>query len=198
MSESTRKQSLLGQAWLVLLLSLCFGGALAGVEIGLKERIAENKRKETFDQIPVLVPGASGGKSREEAVAGKRAFKAFDEAGTHRGWVVPAAGQGVADRIELLIGLDAPLERITGIYVLDQKETPGLGDFITSQEKFRSWFEGQPATAPLEVVKARPAPGQGRILALTGATISSMSVAEIVNRAVRTFKADLQAQGGGE
>ena len=51
--------NLLGQAWLVLCLSLVFGASLAAVEIGLKSRIVENKRNETYGQIPSLVPGAT-------------------------------------------------------------------------------------------------------------------------------------------
>ena len=101
--------------------------------------------------------------------------------------VLPAAGQGFADRIELLVGLDVQASTITGLYVLDQKETPGLGNFIAGAD-FQAQFAGKSADEPLVVVKTDPASGTGEIQALSGATISSESVAEIVNRAIAGLK----------
>lgn len=189
--------SLLGQAWLVLCLSLVFGAALAAVEVGLKPRIIENKRNETFGQIPSLVPGASRQASTEAEINGHTVFEARAEDGGQVGWVVPARGQGFAGTIEVLVGLDLEATRITGIYVLDQKETPGLGDFITDEQRFRRWFRDQPTGQPLEVVKTEPAPASGKIRALTGATISSDAVTEIVNRRVATFKTELATLASG-
>jgi electron transport complex protein RnfG len=194
MSESSaeKKGSFLSQAWLVLLLSLSFGGALAAIEIGLKPIIEENKRAEIFSQIPLLVPGAS---SEASGTAAPGVYEGRSESGERVGWLLRASGQGFADRIECLIGLDAKGETLTGIYVLDQKETPGLGDYITDRDKFRKWFEGQPTATPLRVVKqASPAPA-GEVQALTGATISSDAVAGIVNKRVAEFRKVL-AEGG--
>lgn len=197
MTESTPRKGFWSQSWLVLSLSLAFGAALAAVELNLAPRIRENKRNATVAQIPELVPGAVKEASREQVVAGATVFAAFDASGRQVGWVVPAAGQGFADRIELLIGLDATASTITGIYVLDQKETPGLGDYITAKERFRKYFEKQPAGTPLRVVKRDVAPGAGEIKALTGATISSESVTAIVNQRVRDLAPALAAAAGG-
>jgi electron transport complex protein RnfG len=185
--------SIFGQAWLVLCLSMVFGAALSAVEVGLKPRIVENKRNETFGQIPSLVPGASRQASTESEINGHTVIEARAEDGSRVGWVLPARGQGFAATIEVLIGLDLDAARITGIYVLDQKETPGLGDFITDEERFRKWYRDQPTGEPLEVVKTEPNPGTGKIKALTGATISSDAVTDIVNLRVATFKAELAA-----
>jgi electron transport complex protein RnfG len=108
-------------------------------------------------------------------------FRAFDAAGRQVGWVVPASGQGFADRIEILIGLDVRAKTITGLYVLDQKETPGLGNKITTTEFLRQ-FAGRSAAEALVVVKT--ASSGNEIQAITGATISSKSVCDIVNKAV--------------
>lgn len=191
--KTTKRVNLLGQAWLVLGLSLAFGATLAGVELGLKPRIIENKRNETFGQIPSLVPGAARSQSTEIEIDGHSVFEARSEKGAQVGWVVPAGGQGFADRIEVLIGLDLEATRITGIFVLDQKETPGLGDFITDEERFRKWYRNQPTDTTLAVVKTAPEPGTGKIQALTGATISSDAVTDIVNRRVAAFKTTLAA-----
>jgi len=190
--------SILGQAWLVLCLSMVFGAALAAVEVGLGPRILENKRNETFGQIPSLVPGASRQASTEAEMNGHTVFEARAEDGSQVGWVVPARGQGFAGRIEVLVGLDLDVGRITGIYVLEQKETPGLGDYITDEARFRRWYRDQPTDKPLEVVKTEPNPGTGKIKALTGATISSDAVTDIVNLRIATFKTELTKLGDAE
>ncbi|HHI68634.1 MAG TPA: hypothetical protein ENJ97_04835, partial [Planctomycetes bacterium] len=102
--EARKAPGLLGQAWLILLLAVFFGSSLAGVEIALKPRIERNKRNETFGQIPSLVPGGSTQKSVETSLGGIRVIRVLSEKGDLLGWVLPASGQGFADKIELLVG----------------------------------------------------------------------------------------------
>ena len=183
------------QAWLVLILAACFGAALAVVHIAWQGRIDENKRNETYDQIPLLVPGADKELTEKLSIDGREVYKVFgggaDGQPAHLGWVVRASGQGFADRIELLIGLDAPAEAITGLYVLEQKETPGLGSKITG--KFRAQFAGKDPAKPLEITKAAPKDGANQIRAVTGATVSSRTVCEIVNAALKDLRGKLAA-----
>ena len=182
------KNNYIVQAWLVIVLGLVFGGALAGVQVQLSEKIAANKLAETLDQIPVLVPGARDG--RQDEVAGQRAFRAL--AGGHQiGWVIPCGGQGFADRIELLVGVDTRVDKITGVYVLEQKETPGLGNKIVEDE-WRRQFAGKTAGKDLAVTKTR-ATTDFEIDAVTGATISSESVCRIVNETLDRMRDDLVA-----
>ena len=194
---SEKKGNYISQAWLVILLALLYGGGLAAVQIGLSGKIAENKKNETYNQIPSLVDGADASKTEEVLVNGAdgkeiRVYKAMNAEGEHLGWVIPAGGQGFADRIECLIGTNADLSLITGIYVLDQKETPGLGDFITGED-FRNRFKEKPTEPALVVVKGE-ASGSNEILSLTGATISSDAVTSIVNNALTNVKAELAGQ----
>ncbi len=195
------KNSFIGQGWLVLALALGFGGALAGVETALREPIRINKENETYDQIPNLVK-ITDPQTHKELVADKAktveyvsedekvAYKAFTSSGTHIGWVIRTAGQGFADKIELLIGLDVEAKTITGLYVLSQKETPGLGNKI-EQAKWREKFEKKDALSPLLVTQDAPKDYPNRIDPVSGATISSRSVCETVNRAVKDFRARL-------
>ncbi|MFP4055047.1 MAG: FMN-binding protein [Phycisphaerae bacterium] len=193
----------LKQAWLVLLLALGFGSALAGVHIGLSPQIAENKRNETYSQVPNLIPGAVKTETKEIAMTlggqQKTVYRAHNAEGEHVGWVLPAKGQGFADVIELLIGLSPDASRLTGLYVLDQKETPGLGDKIRSDEQWRSQYEGMATAERIEVVKRTPQDQQ--IEAITGATVSSQAVTDIINKAVGQFRAAMgewnQPEGEG-
>ena len=177
------KNSYLKEAWLLIVLGALFGAALAGVHAGLSPRIAANRLNDTLSQIPTLVPGAERGEAIEQG--GRLVYRALNAAGETVGWVVPSVGQGFSDRIEVLIGLDRDARTITGLYVLWQNDTPGLGNRITEPE-FRGRFAGQTAERPLRMVKG--AGGPGEIEAVTGATVSSQSVVAIVNDAVARFR----------
>ncbi len=173
------------QARLVIVLALCFGAALVGVETALGRRIAENKRRKTHSKFPELVPGADAGEQCN--VGSLTVYRAMRDR-QQVGWAIPTSGQGFADKIELLIGLDLEGETITGMAVLDQKETPGLGNKI-QDAKWREQFRKKSTSAPLTVTKS--APRGNEIQAVSGATISSRSVCEIVNRAVQEFREQL-------
>jgi electron transport complex protein RnfG len=185
----------IGEAWLVLILSTCFGGSLAVVHIAWQGRIDQNKRNETYDQIPRLVVGADKELTEELVIDGRKVLKAFgkgpDGQAAHLGWVVRASGQGFADRIELLIGLNARGDAITGLYVLEQKETPGLGSKITGD--FQEQFAGKDPAKPLEVTNDKPAEGANQIRAIAGATVSTRSVCDIVNVALKGLPGKLAA-----
>jgi Na+-translocating ferredoxin:NAD+ oxidoreductase subunit G len=186
----------LRQAWLVIVLAALYSGALAGVESTLGPKIQQNKENETLGQVPALVPGSVKGVSVTPPVVGKdgkecKVFRAVGADGRTIGWVLPTGGQGFADRIELLVGLDASMETITGLFILDQKETPGLGDNITGED-FRGRFLGKNAEPPLVIVTGKTeTPNQ--IRAITGATISSESVCKIVNDTIKNLREPILA-----
>ena len=203
--ERIKKNSLV-QGWLVLLLALCFGSALASVQLSLGPKIEMNKLNETLDKVPELVLGAA--RSNElEAKNQKLDIEAMiinvdknnknisynvyktTYNGKIIGWVAKTKGQGYAGNIELLIGLDSGMESITGLFILDQKETPGLGNKIVT-EKWRKQFINKPTKKQLIVVKDG-ADALNEIDAITGATISSRSVSDILNTAITDLKGQL-------
>lgn len=191
------KLGYIGQAWLVILLAVVYGGTLAGVQATLGPVIAANRQKEAYAAIPSLVPGAERIESQEVVgLNGKSltVYKVFDVAGAPCGWVLPASGQGFADRIDLLLGVDATMETMTGLYVLDQKETPGLGDMIRTKP-FSDQFHKKQTHKPVTVVQEGSAVGN-QIRAITGATISSDSVATIVNQAFANLRKPIRELAG--
>ncbi len=185
------KNNYVAQGWLILLLGVLFGSSLAGVQMGLSGRIDKNKLADTMTQIPNLVSGATTG--APEHFGDLLVYKADNQDKKQLGWVVQAAGQGFADKIEVLIGLNMDATDISGLYILSQNETPGLGNKIVDSgpNSYRSQFNGKPTAAPLTVTKNKDAtPENEKIDAITGATISSESVVDIVNKAVETFKTE--------
>jgi len=208
------KNSNLVQAWLVLLLATLFGTALAGIQAKLGPVIEANKVKETMAKIPVLVLGEDLAaeladdnqtltiKSRVVEVKKNgitkfyTVYDAWLPEGKMVGHVVKADGQGYADKIELLVGLDAQGKRITGLFVLAQKETPGLGAKIL-EDAWRGQFKEKSTEKHLSVVKGG-GDKEDQIDAISGATISSKSVTGIVNTAVANVASQLEVTAGPE
>jgi electron transport complex protein RnfG len=206
-SQSTGgfKNSNLVQAWLVLLLALCFGSALAAVQVKLSDKIAANKLNETLEQVPALIWGEAPAPESVQITPGilsvardgqKSSYTLYRVAQGNEvaGWVVKAGGQGYADKLELLVGVDADVQKITGLFVLEQKETPGLGNKII-EPQWRGQFTGKATDSQLQVVKGH-GEDPATIDAITGATISSRSVTAIVNTTIGNLKGRLDASGG--
>ena len=200
------KNSNFAQAWLILVLALIFGVALAAVQANLSGVIAANKLNETLERVPELVWGtATAARMASQnasvditpgTVTIKKDLKTsyynlfrVTHEGKLAGWVVKAGGQGYADKIELIIGLDPGADTITGLFVLQQKETPGLGNKITFP-RWRNQFIRKKTGTPLVVTKDK-SQTPNAIDAVTGATISSRSVTGIVNRTIGDIKGQL-------
>ena len=193
--SNPNKSNPLAQAWLVLLLAVVYGAGLAFVHSSLSSKIAENVKNETYSLIPVLVGNPTQHHVEEQPVVLENGQKTTlycvrDDSNAVIGWVIPAAGQGFAENIGLLIGVDAGCDKILGMRVIEQKETPGLGNLI-QQPAFRDQFEGKATAEKIEVVKAAPAKSN-EIRAVTGATISSRAVADAVNSAIGLAKPLIQ------
>ncbi len=202
------KNSNFAQAWLILVLALIFGSALAAVQVNLSGVIAANKLNETLERVPELVFGPeatakmTSPNASVEITPGTVTIKKGLKTSYYNlfrvmlenklaGWVVKAGGQGYADKIELIIGLDPNADTITGLFVLQQKETPGLGNKITFP-RWRNQFIRKKTNTPLVVTKSK-SQAPNAIDAVTGATISSRSVTEIVNRTIGDVKGRLTA-----
>ncbi len=194
--KKTLADNYLVQAWLILLMAILYSAALILVQLNWGPIIEQNKREATYSQIPNLVPNTDKDNVVEKILEkdGKKvvAYQCFDSQKQPTGWVLPASGQGFADAVDLLVGLDASTQKLTGLVVLNQKETPGLGNFI-KEDYFRKQFIGTAADKEIIVVKGRDgSPERNEIRALTGATISSQSVCDIVNSTLKTWREELK------
>ncbi len=190
------------QAWLVLLLASFFGASLAGIQLTLSPKIEANKLNETLEKVPELIFGAEAAQSfaeenrqmdieRQYIKAGNKIYSVFQAKTDDQtsGWVVKSSGQGYADKIELLVGVDAKAETISGLFILDQKETPGLGNKIMEQA-WRNQFNNKSTQQPMTAVKTK-ASAPNEINAITGATISSKAVCGIVNQSLNNLRQPL-------
>jgi electron transport complex protein RnfG len=79
-----------------------------------------------------------------------------------------------------MVGVGPNLNRIKGIQILESSETPGLGGKIRG-EPFKNQFRGLQVEREVGLVKSAE-PEKGEIQAITGATISSRAVVNIINK----------------
>jgi Na+-translocating ferredoxin:NAD+ oxidoreductase RnfG subunit len=97
-----------------------------------------------------------------------------------------------------MFGLDVSLKEITGLTIIDQKETPGLGAKIEDWEAFLQFWENRDAAGQLALRKP-PTSTIDELLpteinTITAATISSKKVLEIVNLSLERVR-ELIKQG---
>lgn len=124
-----------------------------------------------------------------------KAFVGFDAAGTRVGVAVTATEPGFQELLTLMIGFDPRTGTLIGFKVLDEKETPGLGDKIERDTAFGAQFVGR--VAPLQGVKGRAGKPPSEVQTITGATISSRAVIRIVNNAVAKWRPLIDAWDRG-
>lgn len=123
------------------------------------------------------------------------AFVGYDAGGRRLGVAVTGEEPGFQELMTLMIGFDPGTGTLLGFKVLDQKETPGLGDKVEKDSSFGVQFDGK--QAPLRGIKGRPGQDPSEVQTITGATISSRAVIRIINDAVAKWRPLLQAYFGG-
>ncbi|TCL73172.1 electron transport complex protein RnfG [Hydrogenispora ethanolica] len=96
------------------------------------------------------------------------------------GYVLQVSAAGYSSQIEALVGID-PQYRVTGVKVLVQNETPGLGAKITGPG-----FLGQFAQKPADQIKLKK--DGGTIDGITAATISSRAITDAIRERIHEFQ----------
>jgi len=107
------------------------------------------------------------------------------------GYVVETYGKGYSSFINILVALDKDL-KILGINILEHGETPGLGDEID-----KPGFKGQFISKDLDHLVLVKGDANGKIAAITGATISSRAVTKGVRAGVEMITKRLSGESSG-
>ena len=111
-------------------------------------------------------------------------YKGLDSGGNVVGYAVQNSGQGYQSIIRIMVGLDLNQNKVKRIKILSQAETPGLGARIT-EDQFKSQFYGKSFN---DSYKAK-----ADVDAISGATISSQDVADVVKGAINKVK-DIESE----
>ena len=181
------------------LIALIAGLLLGGVNFLVNPRIEAQKQRAVQSALEEVLPLDSGGFFEPVEENGRllywRAYAGSDKSKI-AGYVFKAEAKGYSSVIETMVGV-RPDFRISGLKILSQSETPGLGARIeerrTSEtiftaiknlfrqkgepaKKIKPWFQEQFKGKQIEELELK----EGRIEAITGATISSEAVLQSV------------------
>ncbi|MBT8452725.1 MAG: FMN-binding protein [Deltaproteobacteria bacterium] len=142
--------------------------------------------------------------------AGRLVYAGYDDAEQLVGLAVEAEGMGYQDVIALIYGYSFTEQAIVGIQVLESKETPGLGDKIETDADFLENFksldvsvgeDGSALANSVVPVKHGEKTQPWEVDGITGATISSVAIANLLDRSaqywvprIRNNLADFQGQ----
>ena len=192
------------QSWLLIASSFFFGLLIAVTSAALSPRIEQNKINKRNRLVGALLPEAKDFVPVEEgieieSIQGKKetveVFRAMSKAGERVGWSFNAIGPGFADKIELVVAVDKDFEKFAGFDVLASNETPGFGNQIKF-DYFRDQFKGAPAEGlKLATSGDNTKTDDTEIIAISGATISSEAVVDIINNAITQIKKQIQQKG---
>jgi len=101
------------------------------------------------------------------------------------GYIVSLSPKGYDDTIDMMVGICATNETISGMRIVQHSETPGLGALAARPEFYRR-FDNRPLI-PLGVV--RTSPGEHDIAAITSSTITTRAITNAVNEAIEWYRA---------
>jgi Na+-transporting NADH:ubiquinone oxidoreductase subunit C len=95
-------------------------------------------------------------------------------------------GTGLWGPIEGVIALEPDMERLKGITILRQEETPGLGGRIAEPDYLKA-YQGRPFKPALRSVAAGKGGAATDVDAITGATMTSNAFVGILNAELARF-----------
>jgi len=157
-------------------------------------KIKKNLTKATISSIKNIFPKMKDVKIiKKYKDRSKDIIKVVDKDGKTLGYACAAKGNGYQGTIELVLGTNSDISNLEGFEVLESQETPGLGAEITGMA-FRKQFIGLSITHLIEYVKNKKPDQPYEIEAITGATISSRAVVNILNRRITKLRKELKSE----
>ncbi|MDX9989998.1 RnfABCDGE type electron transport complex subunit G [Thiothrix unzii] len=187
-----------------MIATLGFVTALSGFLIvtvyqATKPAIEENKRLAIQKTVLEVIKGATAYKhfvinEKGELLAaapglkGTNVYAGYDAGGKLTGLAAEGRAQGYSGAVETIYAYTPSCQCITGVKVIKQTETPGLGDKVITNKDFVANFDKLDATVngdalanAIVAVKHGSKKNPWEIDAISGATISSKAIAKGLN-----------------
>lgn len=163
--------------------------ALANVQRATQPLIDKNAQETIKEAITAVLPEAK--EYKLNTIKGVDVYTGFDDNGNKVGYAFISEGPGYQGRISVMAGANLELTKLTGIFVTDQVETPGLGARI-SEDDFANSFKDINIKENVEYVKNEEPSKDNEIKAITGATISSRAVVDNLNKTIARLRKALK------
>ncbi len=170
------------------------GGILGWFNTFTQKKVEENKLRELLRSLQA-VTGMNPDTDTYELVKKDKDFELYKilSGGQVKAYAIVGEGNGYQDKIRLIFGVEPDFSRIIALKILEEKETPGLGARIEEEDYLNQW-KGKVASGELRLVKT-PTESPDEVQAISGATISSTAVLDIVNKSVARAKKILKEGG---
>lgn len=161
---------------------------LAAVNAVTKDPIEQQSIQKAEQARAIVLPQADSFEAIDlEADGVTDCYKGI-KGGKTVGYTFTASSSGYGGQVEIMVGIDSENDEISGVSILSQEETPGLG---ANAEKSEFTDQFKQAAQEITVIK-NAEPGDGEIEALTGATITSNAVTTSVNNVVAAYNENLK------
>ena len=187
-----------------MIVTLGFVTALSGFLIvtayqTTKPAIEENKRLRIQQTVLEVIKGATAYKpfvitangdllEATPDLKGTNVYAGYDAQGKLMGLAAEGRAQGYSGSVETIYAYSPACECITGVKVIKQTETPGLGDkvitnkdFVANFDKLDATVKGDALANAIVAVKHGSKKNPWEIDAISGATISSKAIAKGLN-----------------
>lgn len=189
-----------------MILTLGFVTTLSGFLIvtafqATKPVIEENKRLSIQKTVLEVIQGATAYKhfiindkgellEASPSLKGTNVYAGYDANGKLMGLAAEGRAQGYSGAVETIYAYKPDCQCITGVKVIKQTETPGLGDKVMTDKSFVANFEkldvqlnaaGTALANAIVAVKHGSKKNPWEVDAISGATISSRAIAKGLN-----------------
>lgn len=195
---SNDKKMIIAMASIGIICALLIVMTYEGTKSVIEKNKAEALEKAVFQVIPgisktktfKLNPDQTLSEISNNDPNTKKVYAGYDEGGKFKGVAFQGSGKGYGDLLSLLFGYDPEQQKIVGFYVLESKETPGIGDkiekdpFLSNMKTIDVAVSEDQTTLKNEIktVKNGEKTNSWEIDAITGATITSRAVGNIINK----------------
>lgn len=156
--------------------SVFSAGILSFTEQIFRNKILDNQKKAINEAITRIIPELDSIEKENDI------YKIFNKEKILLGYIFLAEGQGYQGTIKIICGIAPDLEQLLGIEIIESTETPGLGAKIAGKD-FKAQFINLKILPQISCTKSKPQ-DDNQIQAITGATISSKSVVNILNKRI--------------
>ena len=176
----------------LVLVGVVSGAALVLVYNYAQPRIKVNQSREADNAVKSIFPEMREAR-RVIGAEGSADFvvEVTDAGGKLLGYAFTAEGNGYQGAIRLIVGIDPDLQKLQGFEVVESQETPGLGAEIAGKP-FKRQFIGLDVAHPIEYLKNQKPVEPYQIEAITGATISSRAVVNLLNKRIGELREQLK------
>ncbi|NQT59646.1 MAG: FMN-binding protein [Bacteroidetes bacterium] len=172
--------------FMLIITVLCIS-LTAGLFLSTQDRVTANEslflRKTVLEAAGIEYPDDFMAITElyESSVQENNGFYSVTAGDGNQVYVLPFSGPGLWGTINIMVGYNSSLDALTGIGVVSQNETPGLGARI-EEAWFKNQFVGK--WGPFTLVEEGTADQPDEIDGITGATRTSRGMQLILNKAV--------------